>query len=245
MRLLVIFFFLASVSLNGQETSALFIGNSYTYFWNLPQVVSAMGKSTGDDIWTQQSTAGGSTLGQHWRNERNIKSHEILASKSWDYVVLQDHSLRSINEPDSLHFYLNHWIDEIHTQGSKPILYMTWARVFDPTMIDVIAPAYEAIAAKRDVAIVPAGKIWAMAIQRRPDIILYDPDGSHPSPLGTYLTACAFYSTITGKPSKGLPARLISKDAEGEHLFLMVVSPEDAQYCQSIVDHILSTYGKD
>jgi hypothetical protein len=122
---------------------------------------------------------------------------------------------------------------------------MTWSREFDPTMIDVIAPAYEKIAAENDIAIVPAGKIWHQARTLRPDIGLYDPDQSHPSIIGTYITACAFYNVLMDKNSTGLPYRITSKDEHGEKLYLMIISPDDAQFCQSVVDRFLTTYGKD
>ena len=229
----------------GQDSEVLFIGNSYTYFWNLPQVVSALAESQSIDIWTEQSTIGGADLGQHWHSQRDLKSRDLIKERDWDYVVLQDHSLRSINKPDSLNHYMDYWIKEIKSTGAKPLLYMTWSRFFDPTMISTIAPTFESIAADHDVPIVPVGRIWAEAKQMRPDIALYDPDGSHPSPLGTYLTACAFYSVLTGNSAKGLPNRLTSKDEFGEKIYLMIVSAHDAQYCQAVVDHVLSTYGLD
>lgn len=36
--------------------------------------------------------------------------------------------------------------------------------------------------------------------------LLYASDGSHPSPLGTYLAACVFYATLSGKTPVGLKA---------------------------------------
>jgi MYXO-CTERM domain-containing protein len=35
---------------------------------------------------------------------------------------------------------------------------------------------------------------------------LYNPDGSHPSPLGSYLAACVFYAALTGESPVGLQA---------------------------------------
>jgi hypothetical protein len=35
---------------------------------------------------------------------------------------------------------------------------------------------------------------------------LFQNDGSHPSPEGTYLAACVFYATLYGKSPVGLPA---------------------------------------
>jgi hypothetical protein len=43
----------------------LFVGNSYTYFWNLPQHVALMAQEGGVELHTQQSTAGGVNWGQH------------------------------------------------------------------------------------------------------------------------------------------------------------------------------------
>lgn len=231
--------------LTGQESDVLFIGNSYTYFWNLPQVVEAIGRDQGVIIHARQSTAGGANLGQHWNNHKGLRSHDILNDRQWDYVVLQDHSLRAIQYPDSLEIYIDKWVNAIKKRNSKPILYMTWARAYDPTMTDDIAPAYEKIAVNHDIDIVPVGRIWALAKNLRPEIALHDVDDSHPSPLGTYLTACAFYSAITGNASKGISPRLTTRDENGEKLYLLIVSPKDAQFCQSVVDSVLSTYSID
>ncbi len=236
---------LSAQQICGQESDVLFIGNSYTYFWNLPQVVSAIGQEQGVQINTRQSTAGGANLGQHWNNQKELQSHEVLSSNEWDYVVLQDHSLRAIQYPDSLEHYVGLWVDAIKEIGAQPILYMTWARQYDPTMISDIATKYEELAVQYDIGIVPVGRIWQRAKDLRPDIRLYDPDQSHPSPLGTYLTACAFYSALTGHSARDIPARLKGKDQYGENLYLLIVSPQDAQFCQSIVDSVMSTYGKD
>ena len=45
----------------------LFIGNSYTFFWNLPQNLASMAASQNLSIEARQSTASGASLEQHWR----------------------------------------------------------------------------------------------------------------------------------------------------------------------------------
>lgn len=42
---------------------------------------------------------------------------------------------------------------------------------------------------------------------------LYLPDGSHPSPRGTYLTACVVYASLTGRSPEGLAAPAVVSDA--------------------------------
>ena len=230
------------VGLRAQHKKVLFIGNSYTYFWNLPQCVQALSFEDGDSIITHQSTAGGANLGQHWNKQKGLQTHQALSSEKWDYVILQDHSLRAIQHPDSLGYYMNKWVVQASVRGSKSILYNTWARSFDPTMTEPIAQEYETIAKNLGVGLAPVGRIWAKAREMRPDLPLYDKDESHPAPLGTYLTALTFYSIITGNKTSGLPSRLKSKDIYGQPLHLLIVSPKDAQFCQSVVDNFLSTY---
>jgi hypothetical protein len=41
-------------------------------------------------------------------------------------------------------------------------------------------------------------------MMQRPDINLYDSDGSHPSLEGTYLAACTFFTVLTGMDAASL-----------------------------------------
>ena len=51
--------------------------------------------------------------------------------------------------------------------------------------------------------VAPVGRAWERAL-RDPAMTLHDPDGSHPSPAGTYLAACVLYATLTGESPVGL-----------------------------------------
>lgn len=217
----------------------LFIGNSYTYFWNLPQQVAVMAESRNIELTTVQSTIGGVNLGQHWKSERNLHSRSLLEENNFQAVILQDHSTRAIENPDSLRIYMEHWIEEIKNKKGKVFLYMTWARKWDPYMIQSISTAYLNIGQKTDVVVVPVGWAWDRARRLRPDLELYDSDGSHPSPIGTYLTACVFFGVLTGENPIGLPDRLVSKDHSGEKLYLNILSPGDALFCQKVANEIL------
>ena len=80
----------------------------------------------------------------------------------------------------------------------------------------------------------------------RPELQLFDPDGSHPSTIGTYLTACAFYAFLSGNEATGLPARVIAKDRNGESLYLNIQSKNNAAFIQNAVDrHLQSKLGDD
>ena len=48
------------------------------------------------------------------------------------------------------------------------------------------------------------GPAWASVTRDHPEIELWDSDGSHPKPAGTYLAATVFYATIFGMTPRGL-----------------------------------------
>ena len=217
----------------------LFIGNSYTYYWNLPQLVNAMAASRNLDFEARQSTSGGVNLGIHWRGERDLTSKEQIKEGTYDVVVLQDHSLRAIEYPDSLQYFGNLFCEYIKAASARPCVYLTWARAYDPSMQDEISRQYMELAAKNSTLVAPVGEAWALALKQRPDFGLFDKDESHPSPLGSYLTACVFFSVLTEQSPVGLPHRLTTIDKNGDQLYLVLINKEEAAFCQKIAETVV------
>ena len=238
--LLGVFIFQITSAQDKSNQKILFAGNSYTYFWNLPQHVSAMAESQQVDLTAQQSTSGGASLGHHWRGERGLKTIEKINKGNFDIVVLQDHSRRSIDHPDSLLLFGKKFGDLIKKSGAQPYVYMTWAREWDPFMQKTITEKYIALAEKINARIVPVGPAWQRARELRPNLNLYDKDGSHPNSTGTYLAACVFYGVITNQSPVGLPHRLISKDENGEKLYLNILSLNDAIFLQKVAEEVIN-----
>jgi len=102
--LLFFIFFISTTELTAQEQKRiLFVGNSYTYQWSLPQTVEDMARKKGQDLFIQHSTAGGVHWGHHWRSERGLTTRQMIKDGDYDIVILQNHSLRTIEAPDSIH----------------------------------------------------------------------------------------------------------------------------------------------
>ena len=83
----------------------LFVGNSFIYFYNMPQVVASMLNTNGNPIIARKSTVGGSNLEQHWKGQRETKTMELIEAEDWDYVVFNNHSRSSIETPESFMEY--------------------------------------------------------------------------------------------------------------------------------------------
>ena len=128
---------LMPISLISQEEEplkVLFVGNSFTYFWNMPQLVKAMGETQGVSLEIHQSTVGGSNLKQHWHEEKGTLTRKLIEEGNWDYVVLGDHSLSTINTPDLFKEYGQKFSELIRSVGAEPIFYLTWAYKSNPLM---------------------------------------------------------------------------------------------------------------
>ena len=89
MRSLLVPFVVAALSSHAQQTSVLFIGNSYTYVNDLPNTLRQLALSLGDTMTVASSAPGGYTLFQH---STYAPSLAAIESQQWDFVVLQEQS---------------------------------------------------------------------------------------------------------------------------------------------------------
>ena len=108
--------------------------------------------------------------------------------------------------------------------------------------MEPIQKEYTDLAETIGATILPVGPAWARALEQQPDIRLYHPDGTHPSNLGSYLTACVMFAVLTGKSPIGLPARLISEDVHGEQLYLNIIMKEQASFLQKVAEEVVREF---
>lgn len=236
--LLAVLLSVLSSPISAQDSTSvriLFVGNSFTYFYNLPQVVMAMATSQDVNLVTRQSTVGGSNLEQHWKREKGTKTRDLLESSQWDYVVFNNHSTSSIDTPDAFMEYGKKFADLVREKGAEPIFMLTWAYKSNPLMQTRITMMHEKLAEESKAGLVPAGPIFAATRYWRPDMKLFF-DDKHPSATGTYLLGLTFYKYFTGSSTADLPARLQTKDIDGEKLYLIFMLPEEADFLQQLVD---------
>jgi hypothetical protein len=227
---------------NDQAIRVLFIGNSYTYFNNVPELLTKLAQyGNQGPIETRMVAPGGFRLEDHWEKGEALKA---LHDGKWDYVVLQDQSTLGmdfylegklhVTSDEVFRPFAEKWSAEIIKQGATPIYYLTWARKATPEDQAALNYAYVSAARKTGSRIAPVGIAWGMARRDYPSIDLYYKDGSHPSTAGSYLAACTFYATIfhqnpVGLPSKitGTPVNLETEKAEPEKTAVLVDLPAD------------------
>jgi hypothetical protein len=186
------------------ETSlrVLFVGNSYTFSHELPKVLEQIARTTseGPTIKTKMVAEPGWTLEQHWEDRRALAE---IRGGSFSHVVLQGHSLTTVEARERLIEYGRRFDSAIDESGAQTVLFMTWARRDRPEMLEAVRDGYNDLGAHTDAVVVPVGEAWARSRSERPALHLWHADGSHPSPAGTYLAAAAFYAALTGRSCVG------------------------------------------
>ncbi len=236
------FFVIKAGSSQENPRSVLFVGNSYTYFWNLPQLVQAMARAGDLEMTTSRSTAGGAHFGHHVRGDRNLSTIEKIGEGNYDAVVLQNHSLSTFERPDSMMLFGRRLAEVAKEDGSEIYLFMTWAREWNPYMLGTIEEKYKELGDQIGAIVVPVGVAWQRARELRPELQLYFSDGTHPSLLGSYLSACVFYAVLTGRSPVSLPNHLSTKDEYGEQMALAIINANDAHFCQKVAEEVVEMW---
>jgi lysophospholipase L1-like esterase len=182
----------------------LFIGNSLTYWNDLPELVEALAAASGAARPTCKAiVAGGYSLEDHWQQGA---AQETIAQGGWDVVVLQQGPSASAEGRASLLEYARRFAGLIRRAGAKPALYMVWPATDRKGDFDGVAESYRLAAEGTKGLLFPAGEAWRAAWRRDPKLALYSPDGLHPTPAGTYLAALTIYGQLYARTPEGLPA---------------------------------------
>ena len=225
-----------------KELKVLFVGNSYTYGYNLPHIVSIISAETSTKLITRKSVLPGASLREHWNGGRELETKKIIAEGEFDIVVLQEFSMVAIHSPDSMLKYVKLFTEFNKRFGAQTYLFNTWAREKVPQYQAEIDEVYGQAARENGAVRVPVGAAWELAQDLRPMVDLYTSDGSHPNELGTMLSASVFVRVITGELPEILPTLYRIEDASGETVRLMNHNPEDAEFCRRIANEVLEQH---
>lgn len=199
--------------LQAQSTyRVLFLGNSYTAFNNLPQLVHDVAISAGDTLIFDSHTPGGYQLVDHFID--STSQNKIMAG-NWDYVVIQGQSQEPIVATSQ---FINggnalFQLTKQYNPCAVVMPYMTWGRKNGDSancpgfpvmctyqgMDTTLRNAYLNLTSALNGEVTPVSVVWNYLRLNHPGIELYQPDESHPSVEGSYAAACSFYATIFKK----------------------------------------------
>ncbi len=233
----------------------LFIGNSYTYYHSMPRMVEELAQAAGQEVEVRAFTRGGASL---LELELHPELRGMLAEK-WDYVVLQEHSTLglstwngelNVNDPGYFFQGARLLAQRAKAANARVVLFSTWARKKHPEFQPHLDHAYSLAARDLNAVVAPAGRAWAAIREQQPHLELFDPDGTHPSAYGSYLSACVIMRTLFNKPCAGLPGSLRGNPLnvrgqreEGREIDLIALKPDVASALQHAADEAVSDVG--
>ena len=113
------------------QLHVLFVGNSYTYANMFPEMLRQMSLAAKEPrpVEYRMIAPGGCSLEKHWNDGVVAKA---IGESGWDYVVLQEQSLRPISAPANMHRYARLLDAQARKAGAKTVFYVTWARKTAP-----------------------------------------------------------------------------------------------------------------
>ena len=202
----------------------LFIGNSYTYFSDLPALFASLCAANGQEVRVDSVTCGGRRLHENLNvfcndfnpdDEYSKKISQLVEETEYDVLFLQEQSCLPIVEPQ---MFLAGVVGLSTVIGAwRTILYATWGRAdgsdtlahYGWTREGMTEGLYDAYCQAAEIAhaeVSPVGLCFAKIVESHPEIDLYDPDKSHPSYAGTCVAALSHYKTVFGEMPANLSA---------------------------------------
>lgn len=194
----------------GKRPRILFVGNSHTFYNDLAGMFARIAYDFGQKSDVYELSRGYYSLKQYAdpENEMGALFDKTVNEKKWDFVILQENSATAFsNTAEEEMFPYTRLLDEkVKASGGQTAFLMTWApkegvkegfkKQSREELQSVMVENYTEIADELGDLLIPAGIAFMRCAQDYPEIELWNADGMHPSPAGSYLAACTVYAVI-------------------------------------------------
>ena len=163
----------------------LFVGNSHTYFNDMPELFARMCRElTGERPELTMLAYSGRSLA--WHREEYFALRFALLRGGYDACVIQQQAHPFPGE-EAAEAGVRALLPLCEKGGARPVLFMTWAEKAKPENAARISRFYRRLAAETGALLAPIGELFERF--RGTDLELYWRDGEHASPYGSYLSA--------------------------------------------------------
>ncbi len=181
----------------------LFVGNSHTYFNDMPHTFARLCAAAGaGEVLPTMLAFSGRSLS--WHLEEYFSLRYSLLWGAYDYCVIQQQA-HPFPGKEVLMRDGGQVIALCRAGGAKPVVLTTWAEQRAPEHQQEMTEAARALAAQEHALLAPVGEIWERIRQTHPEIELFWHDGEHASPYGSYLEAATLCGVLTGCDVMALP----------------------------------------
>jgi hypothetical protein len=216
--------------------AVLFIGNSLTYYNDMPSMIAAFAEAEAQEPLVIGSVAVPNySLEDHWADGR---ARAQILRGGWKVVVLQQGPSSLPESQVNLAEWSGRFAVDIRAIDARPALYMVWPEATRQEAFDAVSESYRAAAVQANGLLFPVGEAWLAAWRRDPAAPLYGPDQFHPSVEGSYLAALVMYQQLYDRSPVGLPFRIpmaggtVSIDSTLAHTLQEAAAEANAQFAR-------------
>lgn len=213
-----------------EKYAVLFIGNSATARnYMSKEIFKKFARAAGYDVSVTLISESGYTLDKFADPADefgNMVDIALRGSKKYDFVVLQEQTLRPAGENvDKFYAAVRSLTERIRKNGATPVLYVTPPRKEGSADLTAngwtadsmawrVAAAYAAIGEELEIPVAHAGLAFRDICVHAPEIELYDADLAHPSYTGSYLVAVTLCAKMFGVDPTAVDYSVRIPDAE-------------------------------
>ena len=175
------------------DINLLFVGNSLSYYNNMPDMITEIGESYDLVIDTECLCAPNYALLDHWA-EPDLR--RLIESGNYDYVILQQ-GPSSLPEGASWLRSYGQLIKDLADQWDvETAFYQVWPSIARYFSFEDVIQNYANAAKSTDSELFPVGAVWKSYIDITGDESLYGADRFHPSRKGSFLAAWVIFHSI-------------------------------------------------
>ena len=226
---------------NVENQKILFIGNSFTFYWNLPSQIEKMSIERGLNWNVTHFTVPSATLKIHWNNPDLIS---LLENEIFDHIIVQEHSTNILTNADgNSKFYF----DQIRSIIPVSTQIHFFSILIYPSMeqfnIDneeyPIEKRIKEIIEGTTTKLIPVGRAFKLFQEEHPEFSLLMEDEKHPNSNGSYLASCVIFSHLSDESSVNLSKRYKGLDNKGVDIYYSIVEDEVLPFLQQISDEVI------
>jgi len=180
------------------DLRVLFVGNSLTYYNDVPEVVRQLSRSDKKSarFAVEMLAAGGASVAQHLEGGHLV---QYLSDGNFNFVVFQDIGGWPICPPefpgcaDSV-VSIEELVELIRSKGAEPIWYSTYQRI--PAIQTALSDKARQIAGSLDIRLADVGAAWSyyesIAGEGAPFL-----DDGHPNQVGSFIAAATILQAMS------------------------------------------------
>lgn len=198
-------------------TRVLLLGNSMTFFFEMPDLLTDIltAAEVNDSIHVHCASNGGWSWEDHVNSTLTL---ETIRSEQWDYVVLQELSVLSTLSGEEAQMYSYQYAETLanevrdNREDTEILIYLRPGIEFinadlcnmnalyckHETILDALRNHAVKSGELLECGVSPCAMMWQLMMDQGIGG-LFDQDGGHPSARGAYVTAATLFTSITGK----------------------------------------------